>query len=315
VGDEWLTPEQLAERQKQGAAIAAQAGPLIAAGKFADAGVMVDKALQASPNNPALQYLKGVVLFRQGQKVPARKAFEAVEVALPDHMPTHNNLAVILWQTRAQMPAIGEYEKAMVAEPESQTVLDNLAEALHELPPTAAKNEMVRRVAARFVQQDAGLQKKMLAERGLKRLGSQWIPAAEFDAMQAAQKAAQEKMEALRKEATDLPSALNQLDHEISIRTDTMRAIQQQSMVIDAYGHIVEQGLPQHFYELKQEAEAKNAERALKQRRMDQLPKLMAEAQQQLSAQEKYTGKQMLIEEAGMPGAPRSAAQPSTRPS
>jgi tetratricopeptide (TPR) repeat protein len=312
VGEEWVTPAQAAQLQKKAETVATDASAMLAAGNFAGAEAAVDSALRDAPNSAALHYLKGVILFRQNKLVPARKAFEQVETLQPANWAAHNNLAVILFQTRAQIPALAEYDKAMLADPQNQKVLDNVAEALHQLPPASAMNDVIKKVVAHFTQQDAALQKTM-AEKGMMRIGAQWVPSDEAKTLQAQRADAQAKIDQYHREAVDLPSQLNAMDQDLTIKTNAMKAMVQESTVIDAYGRIVYQPLPLHYYELKQEVEKMTADRVLKQRRLDQLPRLMTEAQQQLTgAQERYAGKQSIVED--LLGAAPATTQSATKP-
>ena len=86
----------------------------IKSGRLKEGGVLVDRALVIDPQNVSLQYLNGVVHYQQEQLVPARKAFEAVVAAAPDHAPTLNNLAVVLWRQNAHPAALGYYDRAVL---------------------------------------------------------------------------------------------------------------------------------------------------------------------------------------------------------
>ena len=314
VADQWLTHEQLVELQSRGTAAAVQILPAVQTATPADALALIDKSLASAPNNPALLYLKGVVLYRQNQLVPARKAFETVAQAFSDHAPAHNNLAVILFQTRAQMPALLEYDKAMLADPQNRQVLDNVAETLHALPASAANNPLTKKVKARFDEQDASLQAKMAAQ-GLKRSGSQWVSQADFDASQAAQKAAQDKLDSYKTQALSLQTRLMEIDREITYDKQIMAGMMQETNVYDVHSGVVRQeGLPPRYYELQQKVASLTAEQLLKQQQLQQLPKLAAEAQQAAAPQSGFTGKQTIFDERAIPGAP-PGAQPTTRPS
>ena len=175
VGEQWVTPEQLSELKAKAQESADALRPLIKAGKVNEAMPALEKALAASPQNPSLLYLKGLLLFKQNQTPEARKALEGSEAQAPDNAATHNDLAVILWRQHSQMPALVEYDKAMVADPQNQTILDNVAEALNALAPEHRKNAVTRKIVDRFKEQDAGLQRTM-AEKGLYRWGSEWLP-------------------------------------------------------------------------------------------------------------------------------------------
>jgi hypothetical protein len=95
-----------------------------------------------------------------------------------------------------------------------------------------------------------------------------------------------------------LPGQISRIDEDLMIKTNAMKAMVQESSGIDAYGHIVTSQLPQHYFQLKQEVEQMTADRVLKQRRLEQLPRLMSEAQKQMAeSQGRYSGKQGIVEE------------------
>lgn len=313
VGNQWLTKDQIAELQSRGSAMAVQILPAVQTAQPADAAALIDRALGVTPNNPCLLYLKGVVLFRQNQLVPARKAFETVAQVLPNHAPTHNNLAVILYETRAQMPALLEYEKAMLADPQNQQVLDNVAEALHALPASSANNPLTRKVKAEFDEQDASLQTKMAAQ-GLKRDGSQWVNQADFDAAQSAQKAAQDKLDSYKNQVLTLQNRLLEIDREITYDKQVMTGMMQDTTYLDVNsGRVRQEPLPPRYYELQQKVASLTAEQLLKQQQLQQLPKLAAEAQKGATMHSNFTGKQTIFDEQAMPGG-APATRPATQP-
>jgi hypothetical protein len=322
VADRWVTRQQLAELQTSGNAAAQQILPTLQANP-SEGAQLIDKALATNPASPALLYLKGVVLYRQNQLVPARKAFEPVASAFPQHAPTHNNLAVILYQTHSQMPALLEYDKAMLADPGNRQILDNVAEALHGLPPAAVKNELAKKVAAHFNEQDAVVQGQM-ASQGLKRLGSQWVSQAEFARLEAAQAAAQRQQEAANTAAT-LQAQIQQLDQQIAAAQQNMNLLSQQAnqqmtqQNTGARGRQTQspqQGyfqVQQQIQQLQQQIQSLTQQRQAKQQQLDQRPRPDPQLQQAATTQPAFSGKQSIFDERSLPGAP-PATQPATRP-
>ena len=315
VGDRWVTRQQLAELQASGNAAAQQILPALQANP-AQGAQLIDNALAANPASPALLYLKGVVLYRQNQLVPARKAFESVASAFPQHAPTHNNLAVILYQTRSQMPALQEYDKAMLADPGNRQILDNVAEALHALPASQAKNDLAKKVAADFNAQDAGLQSQM-ASQGLKRLGAQWVSDADYARLQSAQADTQRQQEAANTTANNaaaLQAQIRQLDQQIAVATQNMNqamALMQQMAQQNAGARGRQTQLPgQSYYQLQQQAQALQQQvqtltqqRDAKQKELDQLPRANSPTAQAPTTQPGFSGKQSIFDEQSLPGA------------
>ncbi len=237
---------------------------------------------------------------------------DQVEAGEPGNWAAHNNLAVILWQTRAQVPAMAQYEKAMLADPGNQRVLDNVTEALHQVTPALAKNEVVRRVAVRFMEQDTLLAAKMKQEKGLMRVGAQWVPAEEYETLATSRKDAEGKIAQYQKEAATLPNEIRGIDQDLAIKVSAMKDLEMRTTVVDIFGNTQANPLPGQYYQLKQEVEQMTADRVLKQRRLEQLPRLMGEAQKQLAgSQGRFTGKQGIVDSLDKTAA---ATQATTRP-
>jgi tetratricopeptide (TPR) repeat protein len=313
VGDQWVNKEQMGQMRSRGAEAAAQLLPTLQSAQPADAVRLIDKALAASPGSAALLYLKGVALYKQNQLVPARKAFEAAEQAMPEHAATHNNLAVVLFQTRAQIPGLAEYDKAMLADPQNRQILDNVAEALHSLPGSQANNTVVKKVVAQFQEQDAALQTRMSAQ-GLHRSGSQWVDEADYQRTQAAQKAAQDKLDSYKSEVTTIQARLMEIEREITYDKQVMAGMMQETSYVDVNtGRVRQDPLPPRYYELQQKVAALAAEQLQKQKQLQQMPRLAAEAQQAAQSQAPYTGKQLIFDERAFPP-PSPTTQPTTAP-
>jgi tetratricopeptide (TPR) repeat protein len=312
VGDQWVTPEQLAELKAKAQEAADALRPLVKAGKVNEATPALEKALAASPQNPSLLYLRGLLLFKQNQTPEARKAFENAAAQAPDSGATHNDLAVIHWRQHAQMPALVEYDKAMVADPQNQTILDNVAEALNALAPDHRKNAVTRKIVDRFKEQDAALQRTM-AEKGLYRWGSEWLPEKEFSKIQKAEQDVKEKQQKMQKDMTDAQSRMMQIDRGINDDTNLLNAIRQESMQQDANGRLVQYPLPQRYYDLMRDINSLKAEKVLKQRELQQLQKMFVD-QEKFKPAPKYSGTQKMIDVEGMPGG-SPGNLPSTRPS
>ena len=312
VGDQWVTPEQLAELKAKAQEAADSLRPLIKAGKIGEAQPILDKALAASPQNPSLLYLKGLLLFKQNQTPEARKAFEGAAAQAPDSGPTHNDLAVVLWRQHSQMPALVEYDKAMVADPQNQTILDNVAEALYALTPEHRKNAVTKKIVERFKEQDAALQRTM-AEKGLYRWGSEWLPEKEFNKIQKAEQEVKDKQDKIQKDLTDAQSRIMQIDRGINDDTNLLNAIRQESIQQDANGRLVQFPLPQRYYDLMHDINSLKGERVLKQREIQQLQKMFVD-QEKFKPAPKYTGVQKVIDAEGMPGG-SPGDLPATRPS
>lgn len=322
AGRDWVTPEQLETMQAGARQAAAKALPLVAAGKLPEADALVTPALAIAPASGELLYLKGLILYRQGQLIPARNSFQSAATAMPDSAAAHNNIAVILWKTRAQMPAMLEFDKAMLASPSNQTVLDNVSEALHSLPKEFQKSELTKRVVSNFNLQDSALQRQM-AQRGLYRWGSQWLSQQEFALIQQQQKAVQDKIDDYQKQFDDNQQKLLQAAQTIDSDQQLMRQMEAQSFQVDPVsGQIVRFPLPQRYYDLQHDQELLKVEMNSRQRQQGELQRLAADQRSRLP-QPQYNGVVKIFDVEGLSAGPKisgsdavvaSAPAPATRP-
>ena len=303
AGDQWLTKEQLAELRGKSMQVARTAGSMIAAGKLAEAAPVIDKALTASPQDPALLYLKALIEYRQNHIVPARNDLQAAEATAPENAPIHNNIAVILWKQRAPMQALKEYDAAMLARPQDQIILDNVCEALHALPAEFKDKDLTRHVKEHFADQDGPLQ-KMMATRGLYRWGSAWLEQKDYDKVQAQQKAIQDKIDSLQRDFDGLQAAILKIDRDILNDQQVMQAMASASVQSDPYsGKTYQLPLPQRYYDLQRDVVNLKSQRVLDQKQMEDLRKFAAQQKQNMPA-EKFSGVFKAYDVEGMPGAP-----------
>jgi Tfp pilus assembly protein PilF len=307
AGRDWVTPDQFATMQAGARDVAGKAVPLVAAGKLKEASALIEPSLAIAPASGELLYVKGVILYRQLQLVPARNAFQSSAAAMPENGAVHNNIAVILWKTRSQMPAMLEFDKAMLAMPSNQTVLDNVAEALHALPKESQKNELTKRVVERFNAQDAALQREM-AQHGLYRWGSQWLSQQEYASIQQQQKAVQDKIDSIQKEFDENQQRLIQIAQTIDSDQQLMNQMQAQSVQFDPVSkQLVAFPLPQRFYDLQHDQELLKVELNTRQRQQPELQRLAAEQRSKLP-QERYSGSMKIIDVEGLPGGTKVSA-------
>jgi hypothetical protein len=325
AGRDWVTPDQLATMQAGAREAAGKAIPLVAGGKLKEASALIEPALTIAPASGELLYLKGLILYRQSQWIPARNAFQAAVSAMPENAATHNNIAVILWKTRSQMPAMLEFDKAMVALPSNQTILDNVAEALHALPKEFQKSGLTKRVVEHFNMQDAALQREM-AQHGLYRWGSQWLSQQEYALIQQQQKAVQDKIDEYQKQFDDNQQKLLQIAQTIDSDQQLMHQMEAQSLQIDPVsGKIINFPLPQRYYDLQHDQDLLKVEMNTRQRQQTELQRLAAEQRTKLPEQH-YAGMMKAFDVEGLSLGPKSSggdaaavpatasAPPATRP-
>ncbi len=312
-GDKWVTRDQ---QQKIRAAAVDAAGAvreLLLQGKAKEAATKLAPVLADDPQNPAALYLRGVMLLRQEQLAPARKAFEAVAAALPDHGATLNNIAVIHWRQNAFANALNFYDQAMSAAPGSMLVLNNVAEALHALPPEQRSTPLSKRVVRRFNDQDNALQDRLKA-RGLFRWGSSWVTAEDLDKLQEAEKRTKDKLDELQTEFDDQQDRISDIDREIDDTERSMHRIEAFSYTRDSQGNLLRLSYPRVYYELQHDLQSLKTDRANEVAKLERVRK-KARAIQQSLPKPRYADVQQPVDVEGAPLLPLMAAPPQTRPS
>jgi tetratricopeptide (TPR) repeat protein len=312
VGTRWVTPQEQAEIQQRAGGVADELRQTMKQGRLKEAAAVLDQALADSPTNISLLYLRGVLMYREEQLPPARKAFEAVFAQAADHAPTINNLAVILWRQNAFIAALNDYDAAMLAAPVSREILDNVAEALNALPANERKGPVVAKVIRHFTEQDEELQKKM-AVRGLTRWGATWVTAAEADRLAAQEKEIQTQLDQMSHQFDALQARINAIDQTISQDQLEIQQIQSTSYARSSTGQVVQLPLPQRYYDLGNEITSLQAERPTRVAQQDQLRR-DAKVEQQKLPVAKYTGIQKIIDVDGMPVMGPPPPPPTTDP-
>lgn len=299
VGSDWLTPEQRAERQAEGVAIASEARQLIKGGRLPEAERVIRQALEADPKNPAAWYLRGLLAYRADKMPEARRAFEQVNAAVPSHAPTLNNLAVVLFRQRQYGGAMTYYDQAMQASPNDREILDNVAEALEALDDTAEASTAAQKAARRFRSQDQQLQERMAA-LGLYRWGATWVNQTQMDRLREAERRIQERLDALAGEFDRAKDAIEEIDEDIESNERSMRQIEATSYVRDRYGGVRRAALPSIYYELQRDTEKLRRDQAALVARQEEL-RAAAKAAQADVPVPRFSGVQKLIETEGTP--------------
>jgi tetratricopeptide (TPR) repeat protein len=248
VGSKWVLPEERAAMQERALLVADQARDLLKQNKLREADAMVTKALEADPSNVAALYLKGLIAYRQDQIPAARKAFEAVRDAMPDHGPALNNLAVVLWRQNQPMAAIGVYLQAMQAMPANKELLNNVAEALNALTDDQRKSPVAQRAIKLWSEQDAQLQQQMMTQ-GFYRWGATWVDKVQFDKLQVAEKEVKDKIAKLEEDFADAQAKIDTIDAQTRQNRDAMRYMEQQRIVQDSTGKMTSYPLPPQYWD------------------------------------------------------------------
>jgi tetratricopeptide (TPR) repeat protein len=298
-GDKWVSKQEQEGLRAKAAERAVAARRLLLQGRLKDAVAAIDSALVENPQSAAAQYLRGVVLHRQDQKANARKAFEAVLQVIPNHGPSLNNIAVIMFEAKQLPGAINFYGQAMNASPNTRQILDNVAEALHDLPETQRDNAATKKVVLMFNAQDMSLQGRM-KKRGLFRWGSTWVEERSLKQLKDEEERLEEKLDKLEDEFEQVQDRIEQIDRDIGDTERSIRRIEASSYGRDSQGRVVRLSYPRLYYDLKRDLEALYTERDGEKEKVTRLRKKAKQVQQEITVP-KYTGVQQII---GVEGAP-----------
>lgn len=298
-GSNWVTPQEVAGIRERALSLAERAREAIRAGVIRDADQLIQQALAVDPSNPAANYLKGVLLFRQDKIADARKAFDAANAAFPNHPPTLNNLAVILWRQNQQAGALTFYDQAMLASGANEYILNNVAEALGTIPEDQRKAAPIARALRRFSDLDQTLQQQN-AIQGRFRWGGSWIDQKQLDQLKAAEKEVRTKLESMQKDFDAAKARITEIDREIAYNDEQMNELRLRTRMRDANGNYITYPLPQIYYDLDRRNTLLRAEQNRMRAQMASLQDDVAKVQQGVPVP-KFTGVQQIVGVEGMP--------------
>jgi tetratricopeptide (TPR) repeat protein len=310
VGDRWLSKAAQTELHAKSVERAEAARQQLLKGHLREATVALDAALAENPQNAAAQYLRGIVYYRQQQPLNARKAFEAVAQWTPNHAPTLNNLAVLMWGAKQHAIALNYYGQAMNAAPYTQHVLDNVAEALNDLPQSQRDNEVTKKAVLLFNAQDMTLQGR-LKKQGLHRWGSTWVKDKQLETLRAEEKDIEGKLGKMNEEFEQVQDRLEQIGRDIADTERSIRRIEASSYGRDSSGRPIRLSYPKLYYDLKDDLEQLQTEKQSETDKSGRLRKAAKVMQGSLSVP-RYTGLQQIIGAEGAPDLPDLAAPPAS---
>ena len=313
VGDKWVTTRERDAMKAQTIGAAIQIHALMKQNRLKDASAELDKALATDPQNISLLYLRGVLLYDQ-EKIPAaRKAFEPVAASLPDHAPTLNNLAVILWRQKGYLGALTDYDRALMAAPDSHEILDNVAEVLHMLTPEQAKSQQAQKLMRHYKEQSDALEKKM-AQQGKYRWGSTWIDDKQMKEIEQKQKEVKDQMQKMDAQYSADQQQIRDLERQAAGLQDAMTTMQLQSVQTTPDGRQVQLPLPPAYFQLSQQLATLRQQQGRLESDAKRL-QMDAPAIKKKMPEPVYTGIQRIIDADGMPlPAPPQGAAPTTQP-
>ncbi|HWE01064.1 MAG TPA: hypothetical protein VG326_01550 [Tepidisphaeraceae bacterium] len=311
VGDKWMTAQERDGLRSKSTDLAMQLHDMLKQGRLKESTPILDRAIQVDPSNMSLLYLHGVLNYQEEKLPPARKSFESVAAEAPDHAPTLNNLAVILWRQNAHPAAMGYYDRAMLAAPVNHAILDNVAEALNALPKEQRDSTIVKKLLRHFKEQDEALQKKM-AESGLYRWGSSWVNETELKKLQADEKVIKDQITQMEQDFGSVQKRVRELDRQIADIVNQMNLIDAQTYLPGPNNTTTRTPYPQIWFTLQSQVTALRTERG---QRIDDMNRLRGAARQALGnlPQPRYSGLQKLIDFDGIP-LPAGYRPPATQP-
>ncbi|HEX8521940.1 MAG TPA: hypothetical protein VF669_06760 [Tepidisphaeraceae bacterium] len=316
VGSQWVTPQERDTLKERLVGDIDNIRNLIKNGRYAEADAAVAKASDVDPNNSSLQFLKGLLLYRQNQIVPSRKSFEQANQQLGNHAPTLNNLAVVAIRQNQWLVALGYLDQAMLASKENRQVLDNVAETLNAIPADMTRTPIAQRVSQHFAEQDKALTAK-LEKEGLHRWGATWVNDQQFQQLQAAEKEMKSKLDALAADYDSANTRIATIDQTIADNQRTMRAYENVRSYDPGgrYTNGYQVSLPSGYYDLESENSRLTRERAEQVTKLEQLRQQARSLQKQLPIP-KYTGAVKMIDVEGTPiDLPGTDIQGTTQPS
>ncbi|HEY7090238.1 MAG TPA: tetratricopeptide repeat protein, partial [Tepidisphaeraceae bacterium] len=299
-GSKWVAPEEVAVMAQKATETAYEARELIRQNRNKDADQVLQQALAGDPQNPAAQYLRGVALYRLDKTVDARKAFEAVNGVVPNHAPTLNNLAVILWKQNAPAAALNYYDQAMQASGVNKYIIDNVAEALGSMPEEQRKGPSVARCARRFAELDVILQRQLEPE-GLFRWGGGWVTQQQLDQLKAAEREVRDKLAQMQQEFDQAQARITEIDNQVHQNETYMADIASRSYFRDKDGNIIQAQLPPSYYDALNQNQRLHSEQDQLRAKLKTMQDQAKRVQQQIPVP-KFTGVQQIVGVEGMPG-------------
>lgn len=312
LGGSWMTAEEQSALLEKTVVLIDQARDLVKQGRFRDAEPVVTQLLSVDPKNASGHYLRGVIALKQDQLGVAKKSFEQVRELLPDHAPTLNNLAVILFKQKQPLPALALYDLAMQSSPRSRQILDNVAEALHATPESQRAQVTYKRAQTRFDEQDGELQKE-LAGKDLHRWGATYVTTAQKAELDKAIVKVKEKLAALVEEYNKLKDRAREIDQAIEVNERSLARIRDDSYRRDASGQMVRLPLPSVYYDIKRDQDKLRAEQDTVLAKMQGFADREARIRQELPVPD-FTGNQRPFETEGTPLIAAKTAEPKSPP-
>ncbi|HEX8322684.1 MAG TPA: hypothetical protein VF595_02110 [Tepidisphaeraceae bacterium] len=298
-GRAWITPEDRDAKVRDLRQRAERIRLLLKDRRDREADAALNELLNEDPQNVSGLYLRGVLSQKRQDFVEARKAFQAVQQALPNHAPTLLNLTLVLARQRQWPAACVALEQSLESTPVSQVLLDTAAEFINLLPPETKRGTAAQKLLRTFLDQDARLQKIMLT-RQLYRWGAGWIDKPTYDAIRQDNDAVQKKLVDLQKQFDATQASITQIDNQIGENQRAMRDIESHSYVQAPDGAMVRVPLPRAWYQLQSDIARLTTERSEAQAKLETMRVEARDTQRSLRTPT-YSGVLRPIDEDGIP--------------
>jgi len=305
----WMTPAEREELRGKSALVADQARDLIKQNRLKEADALLSDALAGDPQNASALYLRGYLQIKQEAFPAARKSLEVVNQLVPNHAPTLNNLAIVLFRQNQFAAAMNAYDQAMLSQPGDVRILTNVAEALNALPENIKTSVAAKKAERRLAEQQTALEPQM-AQHGYKRWGSMYVSREDYAKLEEAEKGIKQKLDEMSADYDKTKAQVDAIDRDLDTNQRTMRSLEARSQVLDAQGRLVQIPLPQQYYDVQNDNQKLTQDRNAALAHLDQL-RQAAKAEQQKVPTPKYTGIQQPI---GVEGTPLAVAGPATQP-
>jgi tetratricopeptide (TPR) repeat protein len=309
IGGRWLTPMERQVLAGNEAQAAATIGDMIRHGQNEQAMAALNRALTDDPDDPSALYLRGILLYQNGEVPSARTDFEHVAKTMGDHAPTQNNLGVVLWRQQLFGAAMGAYLKAMIARPLDLTIVNNVAEAVHSIPPDYQSSVPAQRAIKMFADQEKELEKSQEAN-GLYRWGSGWVSADRLAKLSTEKAANESQLASLHAQEDQVLTSLASNQAQINSTQAEINLYSPPSPTGYGTGHGAT--VPPDFYFVQQDMVNLNNVKAVETEKLIKVREQIKKVEQNYSVVE-FTGVQKLFGPEGTPIRTEQVA-PATQP-
>lgn len=299
VGKQWMTPDERTVLVRKWRQNAEQARLLMKDSRDREAAKLINQTLEEDPQNASALYLRGVLADKRLDFQESKKAYQAVQQALPLHAPTLFNLSLVLAKQNQWPASCVSMEQALTAAPITQVLLDSAAELLNLVPQESRRTPAAQKLLRTFLDQDAKLQKTMQS-RKLYRWGATWINEDDHAQIQKQSDEVQKKIAEIQKKFDVVQDRLKSIDTRLRDNELSMRDMEQRSTYRMPDGSLVRVPLPRQYYTMQSENVELKAQRIEEEAKVEPLRAEARETQQKMP-QPTYTGTILPINEDGVP--------------